>query len=157
MIRILFVCLGNICRSPMAEAVLRAKINRLHATDRITVDSAGIGGWEVGSPPHRGTRRVLDALGIPWKGIYARQIEADDFRKFDWLIAMDRENEYDLRHLAQSATDEEKILRFMSLLDDKPGPDVPDPYYRGNFERVYRLIDHGTDALLDRLLKKVPR
>jgi Protein-tyrosine-phosphatase len=154
MIRILFVCLGNICRSPMAEAVLRRKIAEAGASGRIEVDSAGTGGWHTGSVPHPGTRKVLDAAGIPWVGIHARRVELNDFDRFDRLIAMDRENEADL--LAMAGPDQSKrarVSRFMQLLDDRCGRDVPDPYYSGKFDVVYRLINEGTDQLLHLLIQ----
>ncbi|WP_010632059.1 low molecular weight protein-tyrosine-phosphatase [Sporolactobacillus vineae] len=154
MIRILFVCLGNICRSPMAEAVLRRKVVQSGAADRIEVDSAGTGGWHIGSLPHPGTRKVLDKAGVSWTGIHARRVTRQDFDHFDLLVAMDRENEADL--LALAGPDErrrQKVRRFMEFLDDRKGRDVPDPYYSGNFDRVYRLIDEGTDRLLRLVLK----
>lgn len=154
MIRILFVCLGNICRSPMAEAVLRRKISEAGAAGRIEVDSAGTGGWHTGSVPHPGTRKVLDAAGVSWTGIHARRVGPLDFDRFDRLIAMDRENEDDLLAIAgPDQSKRAKVSRFMQLLDNRYGQDVPDPYYSGNFDIVYRLINEGTDQLIHLLLQ----
>ncbi|WP_100489050.1 low molecular weight protein-tyrosine-phosphatase [Sporolactobacillus pectinivorans] len=154
MIRVLFVCLGNICRSPMAEAVFRDKVNKCGAADRIQVDSAGTGNWHTGDVPHPGTRKILNRAGITFSGIQARTVTADDLLRFDQIIAMDRMNEQDLFRMAGiDPSTNKKISRFMQLLDDRGGRDVPDPYYTGRFDEVYRLIDKGTNVLLEELLR----
>lgn len=153
MICVLFVCLGNICRSPMAEAVFRDKIKKADAVERVAVDSAGTGNWHLGSRPHRGTRKILTDAGISFENIRARQIVPDDFRRFDKIIAMDRNNEQDLRRMAgQNKVYASRIFRFMQLLENRPTADVPDPYYTGRFDEVFQLVDRGTDVLLGRLL-----
>ncbi|TGA96453.1 low molecular weight phosphotyrosine protein phosphatase [Sporolactobacillus shoreae] len=149
MIRVLFVCLGNICRSPMAEAVLRDKVRKAGAGDRIQVDSAGTGDWHTGDLPHFGTRKILKEAGISFNGIHARTVVPEDLVQFDRIIAMDRNNERDLLQLAGNNQQfRYKISRFMQLLNDSGGSDVPDPYYTGRFDTVYQLIDKGTDELL---------
>lgn len=138
----------------MAEAVLRDKIIKAGAGDRIVVDSAGTGNWHMGSIPHPGTRKILSREGISFAKIRARQVIPEDFQRFDRIIAMDRSNERDLYRLAApSERDGQKIFRFMRLLDDRPSADVPDPYYTGRFDEVFRLVDRGTDVLLRRLLR----
>lgn len=151
--RILFVCLGNICRSPMAEAVLRNKLKQRSLTGLAAVDSAGTGDWHIGDPPHQGTREILQKHRISFQGIHARQVHLNDFDQFDWLIAMDSRNQTDLmEQAAQQPARTEKILRFMDLVPDTADQDVPDPYYTGNFENVFQLVDKGTDKLIERLI-----
>lgn len=147
MVKVLFVCLGNICRSPMAEAVFRHKVKEAGLEDKISIDSVGIGHWHVGKPPHEGTRRILTENKIDYAGITARQISAEDLEEFDYIIAMDEEN---VRHLKELALEEHhsKIVRLLELLPDSETLNVPDPYYTGNFEYVYKLINESCDHLL---------
>jgi protein-tyrosine phosphatase len=144
---VLFVCLGNICRSPMAEAVFRHLVEREGLSDRITIESAGTGDWHIGHPPHEGTRRVLDQYGISYSEMKARQLEREDTGRFDLIVAMDTRNERDIRALLQSAK-ETQVIRFLSLLPEKGLNDVPDPYFTGNFEEVYDMVNEGCKVLL---------
>lgn len=152
MISVLFVCLGNICRSPMAEAVMRHKIAQKELNEKITVDSAGTGDWHIGKTPHEGTRKLLDSLRISYEGMLARQVGSRDFSDFNYVVAMDDSNVANLRKLPGG--EDSEILKFMDLLPDEKLREVPDPYFTGNFEEVYRLIDAGCDALLDRIIKE---
>ncbi|MDQ0337481.1 protein-tyrosine phosphatase [Caldalkalibacillus uzonensis] len=147
MVKVLFVCLGNICRSPMAEAVFRHKVKEAELEDKISVDSAGTGHWHVGQPPHEGTRRILSENKINHTGIKARQISTKDLEEFDYIIAMDEEN---VSHLKQLAFQEQhpKIVRLLEFLPDSDTLNVPDPYFTGNFEYVYQLINESCDHLL---------
>ncbi len=89
--KVLFVCLGNICRSPMAEAVFRDLVSREGLEDRIEIDSAGTGDWHIGHPPHQGTRKILNENNISTEGLVARKIKIEDLTEFDYIIAMDLE------------------------------------------------------------------
>ncbi|MFM9280196.1 low molecular weight protein-tyrosine-phosphatase [Paenibacillus jiagnxiensis] len=152
MIRVLFVCLGNICRSPMAEAVLRHKAALRGLQGAIETDSAGTGNWHIGKPPHEGTLKQLKLHGISSEGLIARQMQTQDFEQFDYIICMDDSNEQNLRRL-QGGEDAE-ILKFMDLLPGEPLREVPDPYFTGNFEETYRLIDLGCEVLLDKIVSE---
>jgi len=147
---VLFVCLGNICRSPMAEAVFRHLVDRDGLSGEIAVDSAGTGDWHIGRPPHEGTRLILDRYAVSYEGMNARQVEAGDGGRFDLIVAMDSQNEKDIR--AKLGTPSKaRIIRFLSLLPERGLTDVPDPYYTGNFDEVYELVLAGCEKLLERV------
>ena len=152
-IRICFVCLGNIVRSPLAEAMFRHLIEEAGLDDRYQVDSAGTSGWHVGDPPDRRMRQVAARHGFHYDH-RARQFQRGDFDRFDWIIAMDRQNRADLRRLARSPEHEAKI-RTLREFDPLGGPDapVPDPYYGGidGFEEVYAIVERSCQGLLDAL------
>lgn len=139
---ILFVCMGNICRSPMAEAIFRDQFERRGETTNFSVDSAATSRWEVGNPPHRGTKKILEEHGIGTKGMRARQVTTDDFYRADYIIGMDRENVEDLLSIAPKGT-EDKIHLYLDSVPGKEGQGIPDPWYTGNFEETYALIQEG--------------
>jgi protein-tyrosine phosphatase len=153
--RILFVCLGNICRSPTAEGVMRHVVREEGLEDAIEIDSAGTGGWHVGAPPdERATaaarRRQIDLEGA------ARKFSPADFDAFDLILAMDEENRRDLLALApdDDARAKVRLLREFDPASDRAADlDVPDPYYGGDdgFEHVLDLVDAATRGLVDRL------
>ncbi|GAB6933117.1 low molecular weight protein-tyrosine-phosphatase [Calditerricola satsumensis] len=161
MIRVLFVCLGNICRSPMAEAVFRHMVKEAGLDGVVEVDSAGTGHWHVGEPPHEGTRRILEQKGIDWRGIRARQVAPVDAERFDYIVAMDAENQGEVvRMLGLHRPDGKKrpqVFRLLELVPDAPTADVPDPYYTGNFDEVYELIRAGCAALLERIRRDLEK
>lgn len=139
--RILCVCLGNICRSPTAEAVLRA-----HLPDA-AIDSAGTGGWHLGDPPYGPAIRAAAARGYDLSGQRARQVAVEDFDRFDLILAMDRQNLRDLGALAPPAGGAELSL----FLDPVGGGDVPDPYYTRDFAGALDLIERAAEAWARRL------
>jgi protein-tyrosine phosphatase len=147
MIKVIFVCLGNICRSPMAEAVFRHKVKEAGLSDRVLIDSAGTGDWHAGEHPHEGTQRILKQHKIDYNGIRARQLKVSDFDSFDVMVAMDGSNVSNMKQIAGTRKD----LHIHMLLDYWPERgirDVPDPYYTGNFEEVYEMVEQGSDRLL---------
>lgn len=149
-VRVLFVCLGNICRSPMAEAVLRHKVMERGLASEIVVDSAGTGDWHIGKAPHEGTRHILDQYGISYDGVKARLVSSDDFEKFEYIICMDESNGSNVRKLP--GAEKAELLFFMALLPEEELREVPDPYFTGNFEQVYDLINAGCTVLLDKIV-----
>lgn len=138
MTRLLFVCLGNICRSPAAEGVMRAR-----APD-MEMDSAGTGNWHVGEPPYGPMREAAQRRGVDLSGLRARQISTADFGAFDLILAMDSQNLADIEAL-RPAGDATPVLRFAGEKD------VPDPYYTRDFEGCLDLIEDSADALIRRL------
>ena len=144
-VHVVFVCLGNICRSPMAEAVMKRKVKEAGLDGQITVDSVGTGSWHVGEAPCDGTIRVLRANGLGDFRHKARQLSKADFRDADYLIALDSSNLRDIRRMGDT---EAEVKRLLDYAPDASTKDVPDPYYHGGFEGVYELVDAGTDGLL---------
>ena len=154
-VRILFVCLGNICRSPTAEGVMRHVVREEGLEDRIEIDSAGTGGWHVGAPPDERATAAARERSIVLEGA-ARKFSPGDFHRFDLILAMDDENRRDLLALApdDEARAKVRMLReFDPASDGFADLDVPDPYYGGEdgFEQVLDLVEAATRGLLDDL------
>lgn len=150
MINVLFVCLGNICRSPMAEAVFRKLVEEAGLADQIHVDSAGTAEWHVGEPADYRTLAILRQHGIQYDGV-ARRIQSADLRRFDYIIAMDGSNMADVTRLDRSGVLNGKLYRLMDFAPPGSPRDVPDPYYDGRFEYVYRLVEAGCRGLLEHI------
>lgn len=146
--RVLFVCLGNICRSPMAEAIFAHRLAEEGLDQQISVDSAGTSSWEKGNPPHPGTQRMLRKAGISYSGIVSRKITMTDFDSFDWIIGMDEMNMADLAQLSNGRYDE-KLHLFLRAVPGLDDDEVPDPYYTGDYELTFQLISEGVEAWLD--------
>ncbi len=148
--KILFVCMGNICRSPTAEGVMRRLLRDEGLEDEIQIDSAGTGGWHVGNPPDERATEAARRRGITLEGA-ARQVRPSDFEDYDLLLAADRENLADLRAIAP---DDEARAKVRLLREFDPGShgdlDVPDPYYGGpgGFEEVLDLVEAACRGLL---------
>jgi len=160
-IHVLFVCMGNICRSPMAEGMFRhrwhARVeNRVGA--EVIIDSAGTHSYHVGSAPDNRAQAAASRRGVDISTLAARRVSAEDFERFDYILAMDADN---LDYLVDEADDEyrDKIRLFLDYSATRQGGEVPDPYYGGNtgFERVLDLIEDATEGLIEELEKRVAR
>lgn len=156
--KILFVCLGNICRSPTAEALFRVLVQKEAPHLDVWIESAGIGGWHVGEPPDKRAQAAARRRGIDMSAMRARQIAADDFSRFDLILAMDRENLTELRRRAPPSL-RERVRLFLEFVDDRDFDDVPDPYYGGEtgFEQVLDLTEVAARGLLEHLRRSAAR
>ncbi len=153
--RVLFVCLGNICRSPTAEGVLRHQLRAAGLIDRVEVASAGTGDWHVGKVPDTRTRRAAQLRGYDLSQQRAQQVSAGHFDQYDLILAMDKSNLGHLQALRPQAAHAELDLflrRYRGALDE-----VPDPYYGGEqgFEQVLNLIEIACQGLVDELKERV--
>ncbi|HUS93880.1 MAG TPA: low molecular weight protein-tyrosine-phosphatase [Patescibacteria group bacterium] len=145
MVKVIFVCLGNICRSPMAEAVFQNMVDDAGLAGQFLIDSAGTSSWHIGEMAHSGTRNTLANHGILYRG-RARRIHPDDIADdSSYIIAMDASNLADLR--AQNST-HPRMFRLLEFTSGNDLGDVPDPYYQGKFEQVYQLVEDGCTGLL---------
>ena len=147
-VSVLFVCMGNICRSPTAEGVFRHLVKQADEGDRIDMDSAGTHAYHVGEPPDRRARAAAKRRGISLDGIAARRVSEDDYERFDLILAMDEDN---LARLQDEAPGQhiDKVRLFLSYTQG-PETEVPDPYYGGpaGFERVLDLVEDASRELL---------
>ena len=151
--RVLFVCMGNICRSPTAEGVMRGLVEEAGLDARIELDSAGTGGWHAGAPPDARAVAAAASRGIRLTG-RARQVRPSDYERFDLLVALDEANARDLRRLAPDAEAAAKVRLLRSFgPEDDGGLDVPDPYYGEDdgFGHVLDLVDAACRGLLEEL------
>jgi len=154
MIRVLFLCAGNICRSPMAEAVFMHKVKEAGLADKINADSAGTGAWHTGEAAQPGTRSILMEHGISYVGS-ARQIVRQDFSDFDYIVAMDQHNLRNIQHLMRdSKAQVELFLSFANAAGLTGVQEVPDPYYNDRYDVVYELVEKGTNALLNHIRRE---
>lgn len=156
--RILFVCLGNICRSPMAEAVMLRKVSDAGLSDKFLIDSAGTSSYHIGDLPDMRMRQFARQCGYDLTH-RARRVCSDDFFDFDMLIGMDDQNVADLEDLAPEPEAKKKIFRMADFTNIHGLDYVPDPYYGGadGFRLVIEMLEDGCAELLDRLLKSKVR
>ena len=145
MIKVLFICHGNICRSPMAEFIMKYLVEQRGLTDQFYIASAATSTEEIGSRVHHGTAAILDRLGIDYSGKRARQMTKKDYQDYDMIIGMD---EWNMRNMTRIAGgDPEGKLHLLLDFTDRPG-DVADPWYTRNFEVTYRDVMDGCEGLL---------
>jgi len=156
MVRILFVCMGNICRSPLAEGVFRRMLEGAGLTDAVYVDSAGTHSYHVGAPPDSRSQATALRRGVDLRGIRARQVTVADFAEFDYVLAMDRDNFEHLLGLCRQPELQRRVQLFMDYAPDLPEREVPDPYYGGpsGFERVMDLVEEAAQGLLVRIRER---
>lgn len=149
MIKVLFVCLGNICRSPSAEGVFRKIVEEQGLHELIEIDSAGTHAYHVGSPPDTRAQEAASRRGVDMSSLVGRRVDEDDFYLFDYVLAMDQSNEYHLREMAP-AEEIHKIKLFLDYAPQRSESEVPDPYYGGHlgFEHVLDLIEDASEGLL---------
>ena len=148
-VKILMVCLGNICRSPLAEGILKSKLD----TTRFQVDSAGTGGWHVGSPPDPRSVTVARLHGLDITDQRGKKFSPYDFEVYDHIFVMDNSNYNDVVHQAQSDSEKLKVQLILDEIFPGENVDVPDPYYGGDqgFENVFQMLDEACENIVRRL------
>ncbi|MBF4518138.1 low molecular weight phosphotyrosine protein phosphatase [Flavobacterium sp. ANB] len=151
-IKILMVCLGNICRSPLAEGILASKLPK----DHFIVDSAGTGSWHVGHSPDKRSIAVAQKNGLSIDGQKGRQFQTSDFDEFDYIYVMDNSNYRDVIHLAKTPEHKNKVNLILNELFPNENVDVPDPYFgvSNGFDNVYQLLNEVTDIIAKKLIEK---
>lgn len=152
MIRIMFVCHGNICRSPMAELVFIDMIKRKGISHNFEVSSSATSNEEIGNPVHHGTKNKLSTFGISVKGKYAAKLLKSDYDNFDYFIGMDSANIRNMNMIFKSDP-EDKIYKLLEFADEYG--DIADPWYTGNFDDTYEDVLRGCNGLLNLLLEKI--
>jgi protein-tyrosine phosphatase len=152
-INILFVCMGNICRSPTAQGVFRDLVQKQGLSDYIVTDSAGTIDYHAGSKPDRRARETALKRGLDLSDLRARQVSSEDFEHFDYVIAMDRSNYADLETICPPER-EDRLHLFLDFAPQQPIREVPDPYYGGaaGFDRVFDLVEEASKGLLEKIM-----
>ncbi|MAD97124.1 MAG: protein-tyrosine-phosphatase [Flavobacteriaceae bacterium] len=147
--RVLMVCLGNICRSPLAQGILEAKVD----PDLVYVDSAGTAGYHVGNPPDPRSVKVARKNGLDISHQTCRRFSVEDFDAFDFIYAMDQSNYQNILNLARNANDAQKVKLILNEIDSNSNRSVPDPYYGGpsGFDNVYRMLDEACEVISNNL------
>ncbi len=150
---VLFVCMGNICRSPTAEGVFRHVVRQRNLQDQISIDSAGTHAYHIGESPDPRSQSTALGRGVDLSAQRARKAIKDDFERFDYILAMDRSNYEDLKQLGQGA-DLSKLYLFMDFAKDWDNDEVPDPYYGGanGFDQVFDMVQSASQGLLEHII-----
>jgi len=153
-VSVLFVCMGNICRSPTAEGVFRHVVKQRNLQDQIKIDSAGTHAYHIGESPDSRSQATAKSRGVDLSTQRARKVEAVDFERFDYVIAMDRSNYENLKELA-SPEQQKKLHLFMDFTRDWDNAEVPDPYYGGGdgFKNVFDMVQSASEGLLESIAK----
>jgi len=153
-VSVLFVCMGNICRSPTAEAVFRQYVENAGLAEAIQMDSAGTHDYHIGDPPDVRTRSAAQQRGYDMSGLRGRQVESDDFHRFDYVLAMDKANLAILRDIAPLGKTSAQL--FLDYAQHHQEREVPDPYYGGadGFERVLDMVEDGAQGLLQHIRQR---
>lgn len=145
---IMFVCHGNICRSPMAEALFRDMLKKNNLQDKVFVDSSATSYEEIGNPVHNGTRKKLEEFNISVDGLFSTKLKKSDFDKFDYIFVMDNNNLNNIKR-EFGDYDSEKVMRLLDITNSPR--DIADPWYTGDFDKTYNDIYEGCSALLERI------
>lgn len=154
MIRVLFVCHGNICRSTMAEYVMKDLVARAGLSSSFYIDSAATSREEIGNPVHHGTRHKLKEVGIPCGDHRARQMRASEYDEFDYIIGMDSWNIRNINRIIGNNDPDAKVSKLLDFTDRR-GADIADPWYTGNFDVTYTDVKEGCEALLEDCLLRL--
>jgi protein-tyrosine phosphatase len=151
-IKILMVCLGNICRSPLAEGILKSKLPK----DKFKVDSAGTGSWHIGHSPDKRSIATAKKNGLNISNQKGRQFTTTDFDTFNYIYVMDESNYKDIISLAKTLEQEKKVKLILNELFPNENVDVPDPYYglENGFDSVYKMLDEACEVIAEKLIKK---
>ena len=154
MVRVLFVCMGNICHLPLAQGVFESLVRREGLEGEVFVDSAGTGRWHVGSPPDERAQRSARRRGLDLSSQRARQVTPDDCHNFDYVLTMDEENYRAVAALCREGSAE--VRPFLDYAPDRPDTEIPDPFYGGpeGFEHVMDFVEEASEGLLEEIKKK---
>ncbi|MGP4842612.1 low molecular weight protein-tyrosine-phosphatase [Marinobacter sp. 1Y8] len=155
-IRVLFVCLGNICRSPTAQGVLEGRVKAAGLADRVTVDSCGTGNWHVGEPADARASAAAKGRGYDLSALRARQFVAEDLDEFDYVLTMDHQNQRDIEAFVTAHSRTHPQL-FLDFARDSAEQEVPDPYYGGQdgFAHVLDLVEAASDGLIEAIRERL--
>ena len=151
--KILFVCMGNICRSPTAEGSFRSIVSKQNLSDRFEIDSAGTHAYHIGNPPDSRSQKTARKHGVDLSNQRARKVHESDFFYYDYIIAMDTDNIGILRSICP-ANSQSQIKLLLDYLPDASFPSVPDPYFEGKFDEVFEMVYEACTSFLESLVKK---